>query len=189
MNPADFALPGGFPTTDIDDEDDMGSEVEDGSETGFTPYQTCVNLRVTSAARESVRALIESKGLGWHDAMDELAQQVVDLQVSTFNEHAAAIAAQQADSKLEAARQSLFESTALKIAESIGDDVERDVEALKAIPSSVSKRALWRWDRIPYAAFCALGVKLPDENGEEEGRNRKRQRVEPSESLADVDDW
>lgn len=123
--------------------------------------------------------LLRTKGWGWSFQIGELAQKVVELQLSTFNEHAAkaTVEATKADS--------LFDAAALKIAESIGDDPEEDIKAIGSIPHTVVRRAIWRWIKLPYPAFCALNNSLADE----EPPNKRPRTESDNEYLPDVDEW
>ena len=84
--------------------------------------------------------------------MGELGCQALDLQLRLYEEaqrHSGGRSARAEDL-------SLFEAAAAKVAGSLGDDPDADLQAIKALPMPVLTRAFGEnWERLSYPALCS----------------------------------
>ncbi|KDQ16984.1 hypothetical protein BOTBODRAFT_172593 [Botryobasidium botryosum FD-172 SS1] len=83
---------------------------------------------------------------------------------------------------------SMFDTVAAKIADSIGDNPEEDAKLVLELPTTVTRKAIWKWDNLPYTVFRTVVASIADAEPE-----RKRTKSESTSSLVepnvDVDEW
>lgn len=105
---------------------------------------------IASVISSPFRDLLKRTGSNWNAHLGALAIQVLAFQLETYNAHKAKATApyQQPET--------LFDTTAVKIAESLGNDAEEDLKALVGTSSAVVRRAMVRLNKLTYPGFCVL---------------------------------
>ena len=111
--------------------------------------------------------------------MGELASQALDLQLKLHKEAQEDL--QERDARAEDF--SLFDAAAAKIAGSIGNDPDADLQAISSLPIHVLTRAFGEtWERLSYPAFCSVIAKVrPEPN--------KPKTTDTDVFSIDIDEW
>jgi hypothetical protein len=109
--------------------------------------------------------------------MGELGCQVLDLQLRLYKEA-------REDSERRDARTwdlPLFEAAAAKVAGSLGDDPNADLQAINALPIPVLTRAFGEtWERLSHPALCSAKAKAA---------SQKSNSTDPNVFSIDIDEW
>ncbi|KDQ16983.1 hypothetical protein BOTBODRAFT_172592 [Botryobasidium botryosum FD-172 SS1] len=85
-----------------------------------------------------------------------------------------------------AATGSMFDTVAAKIADSIGDNPEEDAKLVLELPTTVTRKAIWKWDNLPYTVFRTVVASVADAEPE---RKRVKSESTSAEPNVDVDEW
>lgn len=141
-------------------------------------YSRSQSTVISSVTPASLRNVIT--GPDWTDD-GELAIAAVQMQLATFADEQSSAAKRSQDID-----GSLFDAVASKIAQSLGDDPEEDIKAIMSLPQAVARRAIWKWEKLPYSALCAARGAMSDEN---DGEVSKRARRDSDAISSDVDEW
>lgn len=122
------------------------------------------------------------------DIMVDLHRRTEELAIAAVRERLAIFADKDSDPIEYSKRpdRSLFDTVVAKIAQSLGDDPAEDIKAIVSLPPTVARRALWRWEALPYAALCAAKTAVENEN---DGDMNTHPRHDLDAISSDVDEW
>ncbi|KDQ15117.1 hypothetical protein BOTBODRAFT_32093 [Botryobasidium botryosum FD-172 SS1] len=110
----------------------------------------------------------------------EVAKSAVQTQLSLYEEHREKVHIRPN------AVASMFDTVAAKIADSIGDSPEEDAKFVLELPATVTRKAIWKWDNLPYTVFRTVIASVTDVEPE---RKRIKGELTSTEPNVDVDEW
>ncbi|KAF8328782.1 uncharacterized protein EI90DRAFT_3125526 [Cantharellus anzutake] len=138
---------------------------------------------ISTVAPSHIRELLISRTPYTWSTAGELGIAAVKRQLEVYEESLKDVE----DQKKLSADASLFDAVATKIATSLNVDPSDDIKAIMSLPQSVLRRAVGRWDKLPYHAFC---IARRSAEGAVDGGLTERLDAEAGGALSsDVDEW